>query len=67
MSTVLILGAMDLAIAAMKYGPAAMKAYEEWRADLTQMQKEGREPTMADLNKYKLRIEAARKQLRSED
>ena len=67
MSAALILGAMDLAIAAMKAYPHAQRAYNEWRTDLEEMRREGREPTLADLQKYTSQIDEARRKLHSDD
>lgn len=66
MSAALILGAMDLAIAALKALPQAQQAYNEWRMELEAMQREGREPTVADLERFTKRISAARRELRTD-
>lgn len=66
MSAALILGAMDLAIAALRAIPQAQQAYREWRTELEAMQQEGREPTVADLERFTKRIASARQELRTD-
>jgi len=62
----LILGVMDLTIAAMKAYPHAKRSYDEWRRELERMQAEGRQPTAKDLERYSRRIEESTRTLDSD-
>jgi hypothetical protein len=59
----LILAAMDLAVAALKAYPGARQAYDEWRRDLEAMQREGRDPTQAEMDRFTRRIARSRRAL----
>jgi cell fate (sporulation/competence/biofilm development) regulator YlbF (YheA/YmcA/DUF963 family) len=63
----LILGAMDLTIAALKAYPHAKRSYDEWRRELETMQEEGRQPTAKDLERFTRRIEENTRILNSDD
>ena len=66
-SAALILGAMDLAIAAVKAYPGAKATYDQWRRELEQMQREGRDPTDAEIARFTRRIARSRRLLHSDD
>lgn len=63
----IILGAMDLTIAALKAYPHAKQSYDEWRSELEQMQREGREPTVKDLARFNRRIKENTRILESDN
>jgi hypothetical protein len=62
-----ILGIMDLTVAAMRAYPSAQRTYTEWRRELEAMQREGRDPTPADLERFNRRIARNTEILESDD
>ena len=63
----IILGAMDLTIAMLKAYPHAKESYDEWRRELEQMQREGRDPTIKDLARFNRRIRENTRVLESDN
>lgn len=67
----LVLGIMDLTIAALKAYPDARRAYDDWRSELEKMRREGRDMTpdecMAAIERFDRRIRANRRVLHADD